>query len=115
MFKQVLDNDDDKDDFNVKGSEIEVKGYIYVSHLKKWYEPSLFVNWLGMTYNRSTTAKKESSRSHYENLLRTLRNDYLEALKGGNITPSLTRYIKNYPERVGDDVKEWYREASVMG
>lgn len=118
MFKPIVnddpESDNETDDFSLLGLDRQINGYIHVSHLKKWYEPNMFINWVGMTYNRIEKAKKKSSKEHYNHLLQCLRADYLRELQNGNITPKLTRYIKDYPNRVGAEVSEWYKEASVQ-
>ena len=106
--------DDEIKQLVAKGSHSKIEGYIYVAHVNQWYEPNLFTNWVGMAYNRIGTAKKKSSKEYHSNLLEYLRSDYLKALQTGNFTYKLTSYIKNYPERVGEDVANWYKEASVQ-
>jgi hypothetical protein len=79
----------------------------------KWYEPSTFTSWVGMTYNRVGNAKKKTTKEQYQTLLDALRLDFINTLNKGNIQPAMMKYIKNYPERVGERVADWYRESSV--
>jgi hypothetical protein len=72
-----------------------------------------FLNWLRNTHMRVGKAKKTSSQDQYNVLLQGFRQDYLTTLAEGNITPKLTRFIKDYPDIVGEAVSNWYKEASV--